>query len=123
MYKLIFHQYYNFSAFCKDSFPGSFIRHLEYDALMLLSGMEYFNVLTIIKWAKIPIITTTLNLDHLITGIIIVGTNYLIFIYKKRHTKIIEECNQKNWFVKSLSSVFVIFYTFSSFYLLISVSS
>lgn len=123
MYEYIYHQYFCFSKFFKDNVPGSNFHNSPFDAVLLLSLMEFLNLITIGIWIKFPIITLSRNLDLLLLGISLLGFNSFYFLYGKRYLRINEQCNGKEAYKKSISGIFTIVYSILSLYLFYLVHS
>lgn len=123
MYKYIYYQYFCFSKFVKDNVPGSNFHNSSFDAVLLLSIMEFLNIVTFGIWAKTPIITLSQNLDLLLLGIILLGFNSFYFLSGKRYRKLNEQCDVNELNKKSISGIFTIVYSILSLYLFYLVHS
>lgn len=123
MYKYIYYQYFCFSKFFKDNVPGSNFHNSPFDAVLLLSLMEFLNLVTIGIWIKFPIITISRNLDLLLLGIILLVFNSFYFLYDKRYLRLNEHCDVNKSIMKSMSGIFTIVYSILSLYLFYLVHS
>lgn len=118
MYHFFYFFYYCFSRFFKDNVPGSIFYNSYSDAVILLSLMEFFNIVSLGIWIKIPVFTTNHNLDMVLVGIGLLGVNFFYFFYGKRYLRVIEYCEKTTSGKKSLFRILAIVYTLLSIYLL-----
>lgn len=123
MYKYIYYQYFCFSKFFRDNVPGSNFHNSPFDGVLLLSLMEFLNIVTIGIWIKISIITVSHNLDMFLLGLILFGLNSLYFLREKTYVKIIDKCKEGDELKKTISRIFTIIYSILSCYLFFLVHS
>lgn len=123
MYEYIYYHYFYFSKFFRDHVPGSMFHNCSFDAVMLLSIMEFLNIITFGIWIKISIVTVSYNLDMFLLGLILFGFNSLYFLKKKRYIMIIDKCNEGDEPEKTISRIFTIIYSILSCFLFYLVHS
>ncbi len=118
MYHFFFFFYYCISRFFKENVSLGLGSHNHpFDAVLLLSIMGFFNIVSLGIWIKIPVFTTNHNLDMVLVGIGLLGANFFYFFYGKRYLRVIEECKKANELKKSLFRILIIVYTLLSIYL------
>lgn len=123
MYEYIYYHYFYFSKFFRDHVPGSMFYDSPFDAVMLLSLMEFLNIVTFGAWIKISVITVSHNLDMFLLGLTIFGLNSLYFLKKKSYIKIINKCKDGDELKKTISRIFTVIYSILSCYIFYLVHS
>jgi len=95
MYHFFFFFYYCLSRFFKENVSLGLGSHNHpFDAVLLLSIMEFFNIVSLGIWIKIPVFTTNHNLDMVLVCIGLLGINFFYFFYGKRYLRVIEYCEK-----------------------------
>jgi len=94
IYNFIYYNYYCLARFFKVNVPGSFFFNTSIDGVIVLSLMEFLNIVAFGIWLKVSIITTTYALDMTILGIILLTLNSLYFLRNKRYVIIVENCEK-----------------------------
>jgi len=123
MYKFVFYQYYLFAKHYKENVYISFFQDPPFDAVMIVSLMEFLNVVTLGIVLRFPRITTNHSLDMTILAVIIFGFNYFYFLYKKRYLKLISKCDNTGNARSLLLAIFAIGYVICSCFFFYLVSS
>jgi hypothetical protein len=95
----------------------------EFSSMVVLSTLILLNVVTLILTIY-PTFSKVISKNEFIAGsMCILSINYLIFIYKQRYLKIIDEYSKKKWANKFIMGVITIIYIFGSIFLLLHILS
>lgn len=122
MYQFVYFQYYLFSAFADKYFSSVTFSDPPQAAALLLSFIEFFNIVTLALWFEIPAFTTIPILDMLLLCIILLFTNMVYFFYNKRYKRIEERYENLAHLVQFLYAAFTIVYSISSFFIFYKVN-
>lgn len=123
MYKFIFYPYYLFAKLCKEKMYLTMFQDPPFDAVMILSLMEFLNIVTLGIVLRVPCITTNHNLDMTLLAIIIFGFNYFYFLYKRRYLKLISDCDSTEIAKSFFLGIVALVYTTCSFFFFYLASS
>jgi hypothetical protein len=88
MYLLLFIQLYSFSNYIGIKTRSTFFFIPELSSVLILSGLEFLNIVTICKFFELQI--TYKNFESL-TFIIILVFNYFYFLHRKRYEKMMKK--------------------------------
>lgn len=115
MYNFFYYNYYSLARFFKANVPGSFFYNTALDGVIVLSLMEFLNIVALGIWLQIPCITTNYNLDMALLGIALLGLNSLYFLRNKRYAEIVGDCEKAETTKKRLLRILTIVYSALSF--------
>jgi hypothetical protein len=121
MYNLAYYNYYKFSKYMKENTSSPLFYNTALEGVILLSSMEFFNLVTIGLWVKLPPLITTHLLDVTLAGIALLGANSFYFLRHKRYIKIVIDCDNSTPFIKKSSTVVIVLYSAISVGLIIAV--
>lgn len=96
IYNLMYVGFYRFARLIKSNIPGSIFYNTPLDAIILMSALELINVISIWLHFKLKPVLGNYNLDMLLTGFVLLGTNYFIFLKGKRYQKIVSKVEAEN---------------------------
>lgn len=115
MYQFLYYNYYNFAKTIKENVSTSIFYNTSLDAVILLSQMEFLNLVALGIWLKIPHITTNYNLDMTLLGIGLLSFNSLYFLRKNRYVEILENCRKMEPSKKMYLGLITIAYSLLSY--------
>jgi hypothetical protein len=117
MCQFLYYNYYNFAKTIKENVSTSIFYNTSLDAVILLSQMEFLNLVSLGIWLNIPHITTSYNLDMILLGIGLLSFNTLYFLRKKRYMEILEKYRKMEPSKKLNLSLITIAYSLLSYLL------
>lgn len=117
MYKFLFYHYYMFFNYFKELMPSSIFSERFLPTILLLSGLEVFNMMSLGRWLDVLYLKCYTERDFILLCILVSGGNALFFLYKKRYRKMLENCEKSNGNIKFVTGILTLVYTILTIYI------